>query len=125
MGSGRVHALSWIGAILHHPCPAEASGVHQAAAHARDRIAGGTDAALPVIRVVDHVCEQEEIGRDVLSFRREDGVAENFHTSQNRELLEKLAQQTPSNLDLTPVSDWKVGVLFVCLVCLVVRFFRA
>ena len=38
--------------------------------------------------------EQEEIGHDVLSFRREDGVAENFHTAQNRELLEKLAQQT-------------------------------
>jgi hypothetical protein len=38
--------------------------------------------------------EQEEIGRDVLSFRREDGVAEGFHTSQNRELLEKLSQQT-------------------------------
>ncbi len=38
--------------------------------------------------------DQEEIGRDVLSFRREDGVAENFHTGQNRELLEKLAQQT-------------------------------
>ena len=38
--------------------------------------------------------EQEEIGRDVLAFRREDGVAENFHTSQNRELLEKLSQQT-------------------------------
>ncbi len=38
--------------------------------------------------------EQEEIGHDVLSFRREDGVAENFHTSQNRELLEKLSQQT-------------------------------
>jgi hypothetical protein len=38
--------------------------------------------------------DQEEIGHDVLSFRREDGVAENFHTSQNRELLEKLAQQT-------------------------------
>jgi uncharacterized membrane protein len=38
--------------------------------------------------------EQEQIGQDVLSFRREDGVAENFHTSQNRELLEKLAQQT-------------------------------
>ena len=30
----------------------------------------------------------------MLTFRREDGVAENFHTSQNRELLEKLAQQT-------------------------------
>lgn len=38
--------------------------------------------------------ESEEIGRDVLSFRREDGVAENFRTSQNRELLEKLSQQT-------------------------------
>ena len=32
------------------------------------------------------------LGRDVLTFRREDGVAENFHTSQNRELLEKLAR---------------------------------
>jgi uncharacterized membrane protein len=38
--------------------------------------------------------EQEELGREVLSFRREDGVAENFHTSQNRELLEKLSDQT-------------------------------
>ena len=38
--------------------------------------------------------ENEEIGHEVLTFRREDGVAENFHTSQNRELLEKLSQQT-------------------------------
>ena len=38
--------------------------------------------------------EQEEIGRDVVTFRREDGVAEDFHTSQNRELLEKLSEQT-------------------------------
>jgi len=38
--------------------------------------------------------EQDEIGRDLLTFRREDGVAENFHTSQNRELLEKLSEQT-------------------------------
>jgi uncharacterized membrane protein len=38
--------------------------------------------------------DQEALGSDVLSFRREDGVAENFHTSQNRELLEKLSQQT-------------------------------
>ncbi|MEJ7607174.1 MAG: hypothetical protein WKF37_13135 [Bryobacteraceae bacterium] len=36
----------------------------------------------------------EEVGRDVLSFRREDGVAENFRTQQNRELLEKLSSQT-------------------------------
>ena len=38
--------------------------------------------------------EQEEIGHDVLTFRREDGVAENFHTSQNKELLQKLSDQT-------------------------------
>jgi uncharacterized membrane protein len=37
---------------------------------------------------------QEALGTDVLTFRREDGVAENFRTSQNRELLEKLSQQT-------------------------------
>lgn len=36
----------------------------------------------------------EEIGRDVFTFQRQDGVAENFRTQQNRELLEKLASQT-------------------------------
>ena len=36
----------------------------------------------------------QEVGRDVLSFQRMDGVAENFHTEQNRELLERLATQT-------------------------------
>lgn len=35
-----------------------------------------------------------EVGRDVMPFRREDGVAEQFGTHQNRDLLEKLAQQT-------------------------------
>ncbi|MFL6354245.1 MAG: hypothetical protein ACJ74Z_20670 [Bryobacteraceae bacterium] len=35
-----------------------------------------------------------ELGRDVVTFRREDGVAENFHQEQNRELLEKLATET-------------------------------
>jgi hypothetical protein len=38
--------------------------------------------------------DKEEFGRDVAVFRREDGVAENFRTAQNRELLESLAQQT-------------------------------
>jgi len=38
--------------------------------------------------------EQQEVGRDVVAFRREDGVAENFHTGQNRELLQKLSDQT-------------------------------
>ena len=35
-----------------------------------------------------------ELGRDVLTFERLDGVAENFHTEQNRELLQNLASQT-------------------------------
>jgi hypothetical protein len=36
----------------------------------------------------------EELGRDTITFRREDGVAENFHTQQNRELLQKLSSET-------------------------------
>ena len=35
-----------------------------------------------------------EVGRDVVTFRRDDGVAENFRTTQNRELLAKLSEQT-------------------------------
>ena len=34
------------------------------------------------------------LGSDTRHFRREDGVAENFRPEQNRELLEKLAEQT-------------------------------
>jgi uncharacterized membrane protein len=36
----------------------------------------------------------EELGRDVLTFAREDGVAEDFRQSQNKELLEQLARET-------------------------------
>jgi uncharacterized membrane protein len=36
----------------------------------------------------------EELGRDTVTFRREDGAEEFFRTEQNRELLERLAQQT-------------------------------
>jgi uncharacterized membrane protein len=36
----------------------------------------------------------ELLGRDVFNFRREDGVRENFGAEQNRELLEKLSQET-------------------------------
>jgi uncharacterized membrane protein len=36
----------------------------------------------------------EDLGRDVLTFKRDDGVAENFHVEQNRELLEKLSSET-------------------------------
>ncbi len=38
--------------------------------------------------------EPHELGRDVVTFQREDGVAERFHTEQNRPLLEQLASQT-------------------------------
>jgi uncharacterized membrane protein len=38
--------------------------------------------------------DADDMGHDVLTFRREDGVAENFRVAQNRELLEKLAEQT-------------------------------
>jgi uncharacterized membrane protein len=36
----------------------------------------------------------DELGRDVLTFQRMDGVAENFHPEQNRDLLEKLSSAT-------------------------------
>jgi len=37
---------------------------------------------------------KQELGRDVLTFARMNGVAESFHTGQNRDLLEKLSEQT-------------------------------
>jgi uncharacterized membrane protein len=37
---------------------------------------------------------KDELGKDVVDFRREDGIAENFHTQQNRELLQKLSEET-------------------------------
>jgi hypothetical protein len=38
--------------------------------------------------------QPQELGRDVLTFERSDGVAENFHTEQNRRLLEQLSSDT-------------------------------
>src|SRR5580692_3143848 len=38
--------------------------------------------------------QPQELGRDVVTFQREDGVAENFHTEQNQVLLKQLASQT-------------------------------
>jgi uncharacterized membrane protein len=46
----------------------------------------------------------QELGRDVVTFARQDGVAENFHTAQNRPLLEQLAEQTGGRY-------WKPGDL--------------
>jgi uncharacterized membrane protein len=83
----------------------------------------------------------KELGRDVLTFQRMDGVAENFHTEQNRALLERLATQTggqywkPADLDKLasriPFSEagvtvretkdlWDLPLVF--LVLLLVRF---
>ena len=44
-----------------------------------------------------------DLGRDTLTVRREDGVAENFNAAQNRPLLEKLASDTEGNY-YTPVT---------------------
>jgi uncharacterized membrane protein len=60
----------------------------------------------------------QELGRDVLTFEREDGIAENFHTEQNRPLLEQLASQTggrywdPSELKNLPrdISYSEAGI---------------
>lgn len=38
--------------------------------------------------------QPQQLGRSVLTFQREDGVAENFHTTQNRRLLQQLASET-------------------------------
>ena len=81
----------------------------------------------------------KQIGRDVLTFQRMDGVAENFHTEQNRELLEQLASQTggrywkPADLDnlvkAVPYSEagvtiretkdlWDLPIVFLVLIAL-------
>jgi uncharacterized membrane protein len=41
--------------------------------------------------------EKAELGRDTLTFRREDGVAENFGAAQNKDLLQKLSADTSGN----------------------------
>jgi putative glutamine amidotransferase len=83
--------------------------------------------------------DKEELGRDVLTFARMDGVAENFHTGQNRDLLEKLSVETggrywkPQELSKLPgeisyseagitVRDtkelWNMPIIFLLLVAL-------
>ncbi len=37
---------------------------------------------------------EEEMGKDTVAFQRQDGMAENFHSEQNVELLTRLAEQT-------------------------------
>lgn len=60
----------------------------------------------------------DELGKDVVQFRREDGVAENFHTEQNKALLTKLSAETggryweQSELDRLPkeISYSEAGI---------------
>jgi len=62
--------------------------------------------------------DKQPLGSDVLTFQREDGIAENFHTGQNRPLLEQLAKQTggrywkPSDLKNLPrdISYSEAGI---------------
>jgi uncharacterized membrane protein len=62
--------------------------------------------------------QPQELGRDVLTFQRQDGIAENFHTEQNRQLLEHLAADTggrywkPSQLKTLPrdISYSEAGI---------------
>ena len=42
--------------------------------------------------------QPQELGRDVITFQREDGVAEHFHTAQNRQFLEQLSKATGGRL---------------------------
>jgi uncharacterized membrane protein len=62
--------------------------------------------------------QPQQLGRSVLTFQRQDGVAENFHTGQNRRLLEQLASETggqywkPSQLKNLPnnISYSEAGI---------------
>ena len=81
----------------------------------------------------------QDLGRDVIAFQREDGVAENFHTGQNRALLQQLSQQTggrywrPNEIarlaDDIPYSDagitmretkelWNLPIVFLAILLL-------
>jgi len=70
----------WLEPAAHEP------GVYQAEWKAER--AGGYSAEILASR------GEEQIGRDMVLLRREDGVAENFHALQDRELLQTLAAET-------------------------------
>ena len=60
------------------------------------RFAADWSAEAPGLYVAEVTAERgaQEVGRDVLTFERLDGIAESFHTEQNRELLKALAAST-------------------------------
>lgn len=63
---------------------------------------GGYVAEIMAANAISH----QELGRDTIAFRREDGVAENFHTQQNQELLKQLSDQTDGHYwKLSEIKD--------------------
>jgi len=70
--------------------------------------AGTPGAYLAEVTAASAGAQPQELGSDVLTFQREDGIAENFHLEQNRTLLEQLSSQTggrywePSDLKNLP-----------------------
>ena len=52
--------------------------------------------------------DKTDLGRDTMTFRREDGVAENFGSAQNKDLLEKLSADTNGNY-YTPSKAKRLG----------------
>jgi hypothetical protein len=65
-------------------------------------------AYLAEVRAESRGNQPQELGSDVLTFQREDGIAENFHVEQNRTLLEQISSETggrywePSDLKNLP-----------------------
>jgi uncharacterized membrane protein len=78
-----------VNALLDLAPSQETPGVYQA-----DWTAEKPGAYLAEVAANSVGSQSQELGRDVLTFQREDGVAENFHTEQNRQLLEELSSQT-------------------------------
>lgn len=68
--------------------PTQVPGHYEAAWNAAQ--AGGY---LSEITAIDSNSKQE-LGRDVITFRRDNGVAEDFHTQQNSRLLQQLSNDT-------------------------------
>ncbi|HEV2444967.1 MAG TPA: glutamine amidotransferase, partial [Candidatus Sulfopaludibacter sp.] len=88
-----------VNAFLDLPPSHDAPGKYEA-----DWTAQKPGAYLAEISADSPSAQPSDLGRDVITFQREDGVAESFHTEQNRRLLEQLASQTGGRY-------WKPGDL--------------
>ena len=102
---------------------------------------GAWDAEAPGSYVAEIIAKrgEEQLGTDIINFRREDGTAENFATEQNKDLLEKLAAQTggqyykpddagrlakdisysEAGITVREAKDlWNMPIVFLVLLCL-------